>query len=134
MSPRLDVPVEKPQREVSFSLDGVLFECRPDISMGEMRDYRAKFIPSEEDPEMVIITIDVALDFISSCVVENQRADFLKLVESLDNAAGPAALAKIREFLVSAYSEMEPTTGPRPSVPGPSVSESTLPDDSGSQE
>jgi hypothetical protein len=124
-----------PSRKVSFSLEGQMFECLPDIAFGTMESYREGFIPNEEDPTKITIPVALSKQFIENCLTsEEDLASFRKLVAGLSFDSGADTIHAIRTYLIEAYSEAGPTTEPSASAPGPPVSGPSSTPASGSPE
>lgn len=122
-----------PQREVSFTLEGVEFACLPDITMSAMEEYRRGQVPDPSDSTKVGIPLEVCVRFISDALVDDgARELFRKVCLPLPLDAGAVTLHAIREYLIECYAEVGPTTEPSRSLAGPPVSGPTLTDDSGS--
>ena len=111
------------ERKVSFSLEGQLFECLPDIAFGAMENYREGFVPNEEDPTKITIPVALSKEFIEACLRGEEDVEtFRKLVAGLSWDAGADTIHAIRGYLIESYSEAGPTTEPSDSPPGPPVS------------
>ena len=120
-------------RKVSFSLDGHVFECVPDVSFGAMEEYRAGFVPNEEDPTKVSIPVELSKQFVEGCLPSDEDvAEFRKICASMPFGDGAEQIHAIRIYLIESYTEAGPTTEPSGSSGGPPVSGPTSTADSGS--
>ena len=135
--------VKRPeQREVGFKLAGVDFPCVSDISIGTMEDYRAQFVPNEEDPTKVGIPLEAAVQLIEGALFPSaqdapdehqaQVEKFRQVRRELPFDTGGDTIHAIREYLIGIFTKVDPTTEPTPLQDGSSASDSTSQGDSGS--
>jgi hypothetical protein len=121
---------QPPQREVSFTLAGEPFECKPDIYISVIERYNAALTPGP-DPNTVQIPLSATIGYIEDSLRNGDEIErFRKLRTTVYITS--EQLQGIREFLLETYSGVGPTNALAPSSVGPPVSGPTSMADSGS--
>lgn len=101
---------DKPTEEISFSLYGETFSCRPAIQGKVLLDLVAKS-SDEENPGKAAGVVN---DFFKTVLVPESFERFDKLASDSDRIVEVDTLAEITSWLVEQYSD-RPTTRPEAS-------------------